>query len=115
MDRRENYYGKLIDKKVVTCNWAEWAAWQPFNNDVLKRRVGQTFLPGDIMVSTVFLDMNHDWMSLRSGEGIWFETMVFGGGEWEGYCRRYATYEEAEAGHAETLAQMAEYPKGPPE
>lgn len=63
---------------------------------------------GDVTVSTVFLQHDHNWSS--SNRPVLFETMVFGGPldeeQW-----RYCTWEEAEAGHAEVLARViAEHP-----
>jgi len=57
---------------------------------------------GDFFVSTVFLAMDHGFR----GPPLWFETMVFAepkAGELMGEEQlqwRYATYDEAEAGHA---------------
>ena len=53
----------------------------------------------DILVSTVFLGVNHNY---GDGPPLVFETMVFGGPH-DGYCERYSTWEEAEEGHRRTL------------
>jgi hypothetical protein len=66
--------------------WAE-----AMNGD---RRVEQTHI-GDILISTVFLGIDH---SHGSGPPILFETMIFGG-KHEGYQERYATWDEAVEGH----------------
>ena len=60
-----------------------------------ERRVAWTEI-GDATVSTVFLAVDH---SFGDGPPLLFETMVFGGAL---DCEqvRYATWEEAEAGHA---------------
>ncbi len=50
-------------------------------------------------VSTVFLGLDH---SFGDGELQLFETMIFGGKQDE-EMRRYATWEEAEAGHKEMV------------
>lgn len=74
----------------------EWARWIEKNeNKVIK----QTNLPNNILVSTVFLGINHAFMD---GPPILFETMIFGG-EHNQYQNRYATYEEAEKGHEEAI------------
>lgn len=57
-----------------------------------------------IRVSTAFLmGINHRW--LDDAEPLLFETMVFGGtmdqAQW-----RYATWEQAEAGHQKVLEQL---------
>jgi hypothetical protein len=52
------------------------------------------------MVSTVFLGIDHNF---GNGPPLLFETMVFGG-EYDGYCKRYSTWEEAEGGHKTACA-----------
>ena len=47
------------------------------------------------MVSTVFLGLDH---AFDGGTPLLFETMIFGG-EHDEYQERYATWDEAEAGH----------------
>lgn len=51
---------------------------------------------GGVRLSTVFLGLDHNFCP--EGPPLLFETMTFGGG-WE-VCERYATWDEAEAGHA---------------
>lgn len=68
----------------------DWAMWYEKAN----RHVNKTELPGNIMVSTVFLGLDHGW----NGELVLFETMIFGG-DHDGYQERYATWEDAEKGH----------------
>jgi hypothetical protein len=54
-------------------------------------------------VSTVFLGVNHNMTG--EGDPVLFETMVFGNDDMGGGdMRRYRTWEEAEAGHAEMVA-----------
>lgn len=59
-------------------------------------------LIGDIMVSTVFLGLNHQF---GAGPPLLFETIIFGGPK-NGYQRRYSTWKEAEAGHAEAVGMV---------
>ena len=67
------------------------------------RIVKQTPLGGDVMVSTIFLGIDHQF-----GEGppLLFETMVFSGKhdqeQW-----RYSTWDEAVAGHRATVNKLA--------
>lgn len=56
-------------------------------------------LPNDVRVSTIFLGTNHAFFG---GTPILFETMIFGG-EHDEYQERYATWEEAEAGHQRAI------------
>jgi hypothetical protein len=69
-----------------------------------QRWVASTRVAGH-RVSTVFLGIDHNFS--RIGPPILFETMVFAGAamaDWS--MRRYATYEEAEAGHRDMVAQV---------
>lgn len=73
----------------------EWASW--FN--VENRRVADDVV-GEVRVSTVFLGIDH---AFGNGPPLLFETMIFGG-EHDEDQRRYSTWGEAAAGHAEMLA-----------
>lgn len=64
------------------------------------RIVGNTLIQ-DVRVSTVFLGMDHRFIS--QGPPILFETMIFGG-EHDGYCERCSTWEQAEAEHHKACA-----------
>src|SRR5690349_9444258 len=72
-----------------------WGLW--FENDE-RRRVG-LWEGNGAKVSTVFLGLNH-----RFGPGtpLLFETMIFGGPHDE-FCDRYATWDEAAAGHQKAI------------
>ena len=82
-----------------------WARW--FEKS--QRQVAFTDLTY-ATVSTVFLGVDHRYFS--EGPPILFETMVFGnsGGDFpeelDGKLQRYATWDEAEAGHAEMVAEV---------
>jgi hypothetical protein len=77
-----------------------WARWYETAND--ERRVAEAIFgpPGaeeSIRVSTVFLGIDHQW---GNGPPMLFETMVFAdGSEMDLECERYATWDEAMAGH----------------
>lgn len=66
------------------------------------KRVELTELGDGVVVSTVWLGMNHNW-----GEGapLIFETLVMGG-EFDEWMDRYATEEDARRGHAEVVAAI---------
>jgi hypothetical protein len=90
---------KLDDEHnpVAITDSLEWAKWF----ETSKRHVDNTEI-GDVRVSTVFLGLDH---SLENFDGsmkdyvpILFETMIFGG-ERDQYQERYATWDEAKAGH----------------
>ena len=53
----------------------------------------------DIRVSTVFLGLDHGF---GAEEPVLFETMIFGG-EYDEYCERYCTWDEAVEGHAKAV------------
>ena len=57
---------------------------------------------GKAHVSTVWLGLDH---SFGLGPPIIFETMVFGG-EYDQYCTRYSTKEQARAGHKRVVADL---------
>lgn len=82
-----------------------WAKW--FESGYEKRIVRQEQI-GDYWISTVFLCLDHNWNS--KGPPILFETMVFIGErsttqDATDPCR-YATWEEAAAGHREVCRRL---------
>ena len=67
------------------------------------RQVALTKAFPGIVISTIFLGINHRWRD--DGPPLVFETMVFddyGPGD----CRRYATWDEALAGHGKIVARI---------
>ena len=68
----------------------EWAALHEKT-----QRVARTFIGAKIVVSTVFLGVDHNFVP---GSPILFETMVFGPFKLD-FRTRHDTYEEAEHGH----------------
>ena len=75
----------------------EWARW----HHLADRQVALTEVSPGITVSTVFLGLDHGLM----GPPQLFETMVFsdyGGGDMD----RYATWDEAVAGHDAMVAKL---------
>jgi hypothetical protein len=82
---------------VPATDLIEWARWL----ETADRTVRQDQI-GEVKVSTVFLGLDHNW---SDGPPILFETMVFGG-EHDGECERYSTWEEAEAGHVAVLLRI---------
>jgi len=75
-------------------------AWGNFLTDIDARRVAYTEVPGGY-VSTVFIGLDHNFTS--DGPPLLFETMIFGGPHTD-YQQRYATWDEAEQGHAVAVA-----------
>lgn len=83
------------DKKGRLLSLLEWAELM---EDMEYKRVALTELPDGKTVSTVWLGLDHSFS--EAGPPIIFETMVFPKGDLgELDMERYATLEEAEAGH----------------
>ncbi len=98
----ENYYYKLIDGEIVTCNdLLEWAAWfetaerQVFDNKV-----------GGMRISTVFLGIDHGYRN--PNKPVLFETMIFGDPLDMDYQTRCSELKDTEAMHnrAVELAEL---------
>ncbi|HDS1530812.1 TPA: hypothetical protein QEK88_000632 [Stenotrophomonas maltophilia] len=89
---------RLNGRRAVACGVAEWAVWF----ETADRRVSETWID-DIRVSTVVLGLDHN--AVPGGDPALFETMVFVDGE-PNSVRRYFIWEEAEAGHAQTVAEI---------
>ena len=100
---RQRYYILLPDHAVRAVPLLEWAVWF----EEADRRVVETTI-GPYWVSTVFLGADHGFM----GRVLLFETMVFdkSGGEKRAaldvFADRYATWDEAIAGHANAVAMV---------
>ena len=91
----------------------EWARWMEANKYAPRQldpegmdvcRVGSTKV-GNAWVSTVFLGVNYNFA--EHGRPIVFETMVFGG-SLDNEQERYATWDEAETGHAAMVKRVSE-------
>jgi hypothetical protein len=78
-----------------------WAKWFETAN----RQLAKDELPNGAKVSTIFLGLDHSFFGGRPQ--LW-ETMVFGGPQ-DGYQERYASREEALAGHARAV-ELARHP-----
>jgi hypothetical protein len=76
---------------IVVNDVIEWGKWF----EKADRHVDKTKITDKIEVSTVFLGLDHAFIS---GTPLLFETMIFGG-KHDGYQERYTTWDEAEAGH----------------
>jgi hypothetical protein len=91
----------FYDRTGKPLNLQEWGRLM---EDVEYKRVAEAHI-GPLWVSTVWLGSNH-----RFGEGtpLIFETMVFPQeGDWnEEICERYATEEEALAGHQRIVKSL---------
>ena len=90
------------DHNAVPVDLRTWGRWL---DNIQNRIVAQDWPRKDVMVSTVFLGIDHS----LGGEGppLLFETMVFRGPD-GGEEERYATWAEAEAGHKAKLKAVIE-------
>jgi len=81
----------------------KWGIWF----ETADRHVANTRLPNGLVVSTVFLGLDHAFWN--EGPPILFETMVFDedDGAEDDYTRRYATWDDAAAGHAAIVALVS--------
>ncbi len=82
-------------------------AWGEFFEQRDKRRLARDEV-GDIVISTVFLGLDHSW---GQGPPVLWETMIFGGKHDE-YQERYTSRDDALAGHRHAV-WMAENPDAP--
>lgn len=100
-----NHYHYILDghepKRVDLMEWARWL--ETAERHVALDKINRMGL-SMVSVSTVFLGLDHQW---GDGPPLLFETMIFGG-KHDGYCERYATWDEAEAGHKVALALAKE-------
>jgi hypothetical protein len=89
--------------------WIAWMMLEAREDFETLCRVAQTQIDGDCWISTVFLFMS-------PGDQPRFETMVFGG-DHDKRIRRYATWDEAAAGHAaivdEVMGRVGHAQNGP--
>lgn len=101
---------RYYDRQGNPIDMMQWAALSSGNFETA-RRVAKTELGGDddhwAGVSTVWLGIDHNFWG--DGPPLIFETMVFGGGEWDQYWQRYSTEDEAMAGHAAIVEQLTNY------
>ena len=75
----------------------KWARWFNTANRTIKR----TTLSDGVVISTVFLGINHG----TDETPLFFETMVFGG-KHDGDMYRYSLYVEAEMNHDAIVKQL---------
>jgi hypothetical protein len=91
----------LIGREILECNdTLAWGRWF----ETADRPVAKDELAPGIVVSTVFIGLDMGFYD--TGIPILFETMTFTDYEDGERCYRYATWDEAEAGHKEEVARM---------
>ncbi len=102
MNRTDHYILSMSGDPIPEPDLMTWALW--FEKHNADRQVVRTELPGDVVVSTVFLGLDH---SFGRGEPQLFETMIFGG-PLDETQDRYATRQAAMNGHAHYVALAKE-------
>lgn len=98
---RDVKYILNADHVAVPVDLLTWGRWLEENG--ARRIVRQDRFPDGVRVSTVFIGLDHNWDP--AGPRHIFETMVFGGAHDQAQ-ERYATWAQAEAGHAAMLARV---------
>ena len=91
------------DNVAVPVDVLEWARW--FDMNYQRRIVRRDKWPDGVVVSTVFLGLDHAWG--ERGPRHIFETMVFGG-DFDQETERYSTWAQAEAGHHAMVERLRE-------
>ena len=105
-----NLHRYILDEDgepVLEPDVLRWGQW--FETHRRQSILAKTFIPGgrEVLVSTVFLGINHRFGSGGVGEPVLWETVVFGGAL-DGEMRRYSSREAALAGHEEMVRAVRE-------
>ena len=91
---------------IGTDDVLEWGRWF----ETADRHLAKTTV-GDLEISTVFLGLDHAFLS---GSPLLWETMIFvkgKGGTWppdDEFQERYSTFDEAKAGHERAVQMVKE-------
>jgi hypothetical protein len=106
---RDDKYILLEDHSIEAVDLETWAKWFE-TADRKVRRTEYTDQAGErILISTVFLGLDHSFS--LDGPPILFKTMVFGGSLDESQDR-YATWDEAVAGHDKWVRKVCSTESG---
>lgn len=89
----KTYPFKGIDSGFIY-NKRKVIRWAKYFTNIMNRQVAYTEI-GGVIVSTVFLSLNHDYCLHRP---LLFET-IFSDDDFGGTCWRYATIKDAKRGH----------------
>jgi hypothetical protein len=96
-----HFYMLDADHNIISTD--DIRVWGDCFGDIGNRRVAETEI-GNVIISTVCLGLDHNWSGI--GPPLLFETMVFvkdNGHE----TYRCSTWAEAEAQHAEVVAEFS--------
>lgn len=95
----------LLDANLRPVRCDDLLTWAQGMDDSRRRSLLQDSPHYGVLVSTVFLGINHSW---SGGEPILFETMVFGDPDYDELQLRYASWEQATRGHQLVLNHVRE-------
>lgn len=101
MTDRPRYYKLDGNGNHIACDAVEWARWF---KDEDARVIARNHVWDDVLVSTIFLGIDHRF---GVGDAVLYETMIFdqsGGRSHELYQERYSTRQEALEGHRKAIA-----------
>lgn len=104
MNRFRRYVLDAEHRPVPIRSLLQWAEW--FEN-IDNRTVGYTQINSQVTVSTIFLGLDHRYD--ERGPPLLFETMVFGG-PLDHATWRYASWDDAEAGHQAAVRKARRRP-----
>lgn len=94
---------KLVNKEPVKCNMLEWEEWMKDADRVVALDLVSSS-QGVITISTIFSGVSFETSELGKPLTV-FETYVFGG-PIKSFTQYYSTWEEAENGHKELVAEL---------
>ena len=80
----------------------EAGIWMEKKDNII---VKKTQVDKNILVSTVFISLDHSFEINKKHIPILFETMIFGG-EYDQYQERYETWDQALEGHEECIQMI---------
>ncbi len=89
----------LNDGIPIPVDFQTWSIWFEKADRVIARTTIK-----EMIVSTVFLGLNHNFTD--TGPPLLFETLVFGG-KYADEMERYATLDDALAGHERMVAHVS--------
>jgi hypothetical protein len=95
---RDGFMHYVLDDEHRLVEEPDSSAWNAWYENDANRIVDWTQITSEVTVSTIFLGFNLNFSLSRHRKPALFETMIFGGAldhdRW-----RYATWDEAQAGH----------------
>jgi hypothetical protein len=90
---------KLVDKTPVPCSFREWETWYVDTDRRIKKTQINT---GNVVITTSFIGIA---VMLEDNRALLFETYV-SGGFFDGYIKRFKTYDEAIEGHKKVVYKV---------